>query len=159
MRKPLRPHPSAPLCLVLGLLAALAPWNTWAHVSGGDASPVLLDTDSASRAPESLRPDPNVLGTFAWVSLDRMRQNAQVLTGEAPYQGSFIQSRHIYHPDHALAQAYLEEQLRRTGLEVEEEPFACGNETTCVNLIVELEGDTSPDIVWVVRATLSVGTT
>ena len=88
---------------------------------------------------------------FATIDAVQTLPIARVLTGQDSLDDQPIESRHVFHPDHAPAMDYLVEQMEASGLTASLEPFPCPA-PDCANLIVEIPGKTDPATVWIVDA-------
>ena len=94
--------------------------------------------------------DERIREAIGAVSESELTDDALALTGHLPVADEWIESRHVRHPDHAVAMAYLEDRLDEIGVAVVEEPFDCSGD--CANLVVELPGSLTPERIWLVGA-------
>ncbi len=82
---------------------------------------------------------------------DRLEATARALSGADPLpDGTQLASRHVAHPDHLLARAWLVSELQAIdGLTVTEAPFDALGRDDLANVVAELEG-ADPFLPWLV---------
>ena len=82
------------------------------------------------------------------VDRDRLQADLGSLTGEAAIDGDegpvHLASRHVDHPDHALAQAWLTRAFEARGLPTELDPFELGGRESLANVVADLPGEAPP---------------
>ena len=70
----------------------------------------------------------------------RLEESLHRLTGLLPADGTSLDSRHVLHPHHDLAQAWLAGALAAAGVPAQEEPFTAPGLPPLANLIADLPG-------------------
>ncbi len=80
----------------------------------------------------------------------RIERTVQVLSGASPMDdGQSLSSRHVLHPDHDVAAAWLRSELEDLGLDVRcEAVSAVGRDDLC-NLVADLPG-AQPGLPWII---------
>lgn len=73
------------------------------------------------------------------VDVDEVFETVESLAGDRPVRGAPLRSRHIEHPDHAVAGDWLVEQFEAIdGIEVRTEPFEALGQDDLFNIVADL---------------------